>query len=297
MAAPEEESELEQTRMSLGDHLEELRSRLVKGLLAVAVAFAVGWFFQEEIQSVVLAPLNRALAGLREAHLEEARAYVDEHPEDWERYFSSPDPATRQLVRDIDTRPMATGVAEGVFFTIRIVFYFALFLGAPVLLWQMWQFVAAGLYRKERKVVVGYFPYSVGLFLTGVAFGYFVLVPFAMQYLIGFVDIEMVRPEIKLSEYFTMLFALSLAIGGVFQLPLVMVVTVRLGILEPSVFSRWRGYFVLGAFVFSAMITPPDPFTQLMMAVPTIVLYEIGLIASRFVKRKADEPSMEIEPA
>jgi len=297
MPAPEEESELEQTRMSLGDHLEELRSRLVKGLLAVAVAFAVGWFFQEQIQSVVLAPLNRALEGLRAAHLAEAQDYVTENPDDWGRYFDSADPTTRELLRDIDTRPMATGVAEGVFFTIRIVFYFALFLGAPMLLWQMWQFVAAGLYKKERKVVVGYFPYSVGLFLTGVAFGYFVLVPFAMQYLIGFVDIEMVRPEIKLSEYFTMLFALSLAIGGVFQLPLIMVVCVRMGVLEPATFSKWRGYFVLGAFIFSAMLTPPDPFTQLMMAVPTILLYEIGIIASRFVKKRSNETSLEVEPA
>lgn len=281
--------------MTLGEHLEELRSRLARGLIAVGVAFLVGWVFQEQIQSIVLAPLDRALHGLRADFLAKAEAHVEEYPEEWDRYFTSADPDTRRLVQDVDTRPIATGVTEGVFFTIRIVFYFALFLGAPILLWQLWQFVAAGLYKSERKVVIGYFPYSVGLFLVGVLFGYFVLVPFAMQYLIGFVDIERLRPEIRVSEYFTMLFALSLAIGGVFQLPLLMVIAVRVGFVEPEVFSKWRAYFVLGTFVFSAMITPPDPFTQLIMAAPTVLLYELGIVVARLARKKSS--SLEIEPA
>lgn len=280
---------MESTRMSLGEHLEELRVRLVRGIVGLAIAFAVGWVIQEPIQRVILRPLEQSLEALSERAVEEAEAFLAANSDvPRTELFLTADPEDLRLRRPIDTRPMQTGVAEGFLVTVRIVFYFALFAGAPLLLWQLWQFVAAGLYPNERKNVTRLFPHSVVLFLAGVTFGYFVLVPVAMYFLIGFVPLDLVRPEIRLSEYFSLLTALSLAIGLIFQLPLLMTLLARSGIVPVERFSEWRRFFVLGAFVLAAMLTPPDPYTMMMMAGPTMLLYEIGVVAARAAVRRAE---------
>ncbi len=256
--------------------------RLVRGLLAVLVAFLVGWAFQGPIQRVVLRPLNLALSGLGEKAIELAEAKLEANP-DMKRteLFITDDPEDKRLLVPVEERPMQTGVTEGFLVTVRMVFYFALFAGAPFLLWQLWQFIAAGLYPNERRTATRFFPHSIALFVTGTLFGYFVLVPTAMYFLIGFIPLDVVRPEIKLSEYFTMLTALTLAIGFVFQLPLVMILLSRAGLVDKDRWGEWRRYFIMGAFVFAAMITPPDPYTLLMMATPTILLYEAGALIAR----------------
>lgn len=285
---------LETSRMSLGEHLEELRTRLIRGLLAVFVAFCIGWAFQDPIQRVVLSPLHQALSGLSEKAITAAETKLKENPEmKRTELFITDDPEDKRLLRPVETRPMQTGVTEGFLVTVRMVFYFALFVGAPFLLWQLWQFIAAGLYPNERKTATRFFPHSIGLFLTGTLFGYFVLVPTAMYFLIGFISLDVVRPEIKLSEYFTVLTALTLAIGFVFQLPLIMILLSRAGLVPPDRWAGWRRYFVMGAFVFAAMITPPDPYTLLMMATPTILLYETGAFIARRSAAPPAEPSAE----
>lgn len=285
----QEEDPLAGSRMTLGEHLEELRKRILRALLAVGIAFCIGWFFQEPFSDVVLRPYRQAVAMLNEYWVAESEALLEANPsEARSTYFTSDEPGNQVLRGMLDTRLLMTGPGEGFFFVVKIALYFALFAGSPFVLWQVWQFIGAGLYRDERRSIVRYFPASLLLFLVGVLFGYFGMVPYAMYYLGRSVPLELARPDIRLEEYFAFLSSLSLALGAVFQLPIVMLFTVRLGIVEVATLARYRGHFVLLAFVVAAILTPPDPVTQLLMAVPMVALFELGLLLARIggVRRK-----------
>jgi len=268
--------------MSLADHLDELRSRLIKGLAGVAIAFVVGWIFKDQVYDIVSEPYHQAVTWLNENLEERYEGKLANDPSlERTEYFLSADPEDKRLRDPISHRALATGSAEAFMVHLKAVFYLALFVGGPLLIWQLWMFVAAGLYDKERKTVLTYLPASLLLFLGGVLFGYFVLVPYAIFYLNSSVSLEDFRFELRIVEYFTFLSSLCLGLGVVFQLPIVMNALSRAGMVQTAAMARFRGYFALLAFVLAAMITPPDPFTQLMMAVPMILLYELGLWTSR----------------
>lgn len=276
----------ESTRMSLGEHLAELRSRLIKGLLAVMVAFGIGWWLQEDITRLVLRPYDRSMDMLEAYWIEEAEAILAADPDRPRTdFFLGSDPAERKLV-GLDRRLQWIRPAEPFLFLLKICGYFALFAGAPVLLWQLWQFVAAGLYPKERRAVRGYFPVSVLLFLAGVSFGYFVMVPYAMYFLNRSVSLEFGAPNITVESFLAFLSTLCLGFGVIFQLPVLLTFLGGAGIVEPETFARYRGHFVVGAFVVSAVLTPPDPYTQSMMAIPLWVLFEIGIACARVAARR-----------
>jgi sec-independent protein translocase protein TatC len=262
--------------MSLGDHLEELRQRLVKGLLAVIVVFAAAWGFKERIFHLATEPMRQSVVWLNEEKARLAEARLVEEPElDRSEYFDE-----QGALRDpVPEEALSTGAGAAFFFFLKSTAYFSLFLGGPVLLYQMWMFIAAGLYRTERRLVLSYLPASVLLFFAGVLFSYFVMVPYAMFFLnkdgLMILDFQM-----KIDEYFSFLSTLCLGLGLVFQLPIVMNAVVRAGMVERKELAGYRGHFALFAFVLAAILTPPDPFTQLMMAVPMIVLFEVGLLTS-----------------
>ena len=172
----------------------------------------------------------------------------------------------------------------------KMCFYYSLFFGGPYLLWEMWQFVAAGLYRHEKKVVHSYFPTSVGLFVGGVLFGYFVMVPQALYFLARMTLTEIQYFE-SIGNYWTFLISLTIALGLVFQLPLIMVALAKLDLVPPKTFGKYRGHMVIGALLMSALITPPDPFTQMMMAIPIVILYETGIWASHFLTKDLRDSS------
>lgn len=285
------EEEFEHTRMTLGEHIAELRSRLVKGLGAVALAFGLAWFAYEPISVIVMRPFDQAVARIN-AHWAEEFAERVAEGEDPLVHFTTADPATWELRERYKVADRLTALAptEGFTFVLRICFYFALFLGGPVLLWQLWQFIAAGLYPKERRAAVRYFPYSLLLFALGVAFGYFVMVPFAMYFLGVAFDTDLVQAQYRLEDYLSLLSALCLALAVVFQLPVFMTFAARMGLVTPKQMSGFRSYFIVGAFVIAAILTPPDPFTQTMMAIPMIFLYEVGIVAARMTARPREVP-------
>ena len=294
--ASEESDPFEKTRMSLGEHLEELRSRLFKGVAAVAIAFAFAWGFQEDIARIVLSPYYQATDMLAEHFVEQANAILAEKPElARTEFFLTDDPGDLRL-RGFERRPQGIGVGEGFFFILKICLYFAVFVGSPVLLWQMWQFIAAGLYTKERRAVTRVFPVSLGLFLTGVLFGYFVMVPYAMYYLNRSVPIDLVVTNIHIQSFLTFISGLCLAFGAVFQLPLVLSFLAVAGVLTPQDMARYRGHFIVGAFIVAAILTPPDPFTQLMMGIPMILLYEVGILAARVLTRERRKAAVAEAP-
>ena len=161
------------------------------------------------------------------------------------------------------------------------------------MLWQIWQFVAAGLYEHERRLVGLYFPISALLFVGGIVFGYFVMVPYA-QYYLASTTLGRIEYYPEIGKYFTFLKGLSLALGVVFQLPIVMFALTRLGLVEPKQYTKYRGHFIVGALIVAAILTPPDPITQMMMAVPMAGLYELGIVVAR-VAHKQRQRAMPAE--
>ena len=173
---------------------------------------------------------------------------------------------------------MAIGGLEDFWIFMMMAFILALILASPVVLYQGWSFIAAGLYTKERGVVYRCLPLSIGLMLGGVLFGYLVVVRYGLYFLVKLMNPEQVGANFTVSLYFNLLFTLTAALGIVFQLPLVMLALNRIGIVSHKAFrTNWR-YAILGVFVCAALFTPPDPFTQMMMAVPMVLLYVFGLI-------------------
>jgi len=275
-----------ETRMSLGEHLEELRARLLKAFVALAVAFAVAWAWQEELSRFVLRPYARTMAMLQEHFVPEAEAALARNPETPRTEFFLTDAPDDDRLRHFDPRPLQTQAGESFFFVLKICGFAAVLVGSPILFWQLWAFVSAGLYRNERRAFLRYFPLSLGLFGVGVAFGYLVMVPYAMFYTNSILSIELVEPNVTLSSYLSFLSSLCLAFGVVFQLPVLMSFLCASGAVGAAAFARYRGHFIVAAFVLAAMLTPPDPITQLMMGVPMVVLYEVGVVAGRLIERR-----------
>ncbi|MFT5464509.1 MAG: sec-independent protein translocase protein TatC [Planctomycetota bacterium] len=272
-----ETNPLEETRMSLAEHLNELRRRLFRGVLAVAVAFGAGLFFQAAIVEFVKQPYMRASEMLNEYWLETAIEAVAEDPTCAPEFFQDGYPEVVNLLRPV---PDLIGLkpSEGFLFSIKVVFYAALVTGGPVLLWQMWQFIASGLYKHERKLVYAYFPISLGMLAAGISFGFFATVPYAIYFLNKDAYALM---SITTEYYLTFVTGLCIAFGVVFQLPLVLTFLGRAGMVEAKTLRSYRGHFLLGAFVFAAILTPPDPFTQALLGLPMILLYELGIIGCR----------------
>jgi sec-independent protein translocase protein TatC len=285
---------LDETRMTLGQHLEELRSRLIRATLALVVVFGLAWAFRVPLYDVAFGPYGRASAWLDEAKVEYYDEQLETQPElDWSEYFTSPDEATRELLPELLTHKQlrADAASAGFFMYMRVCFFFALFVAGPFVLWQIWQFVAAGLYKREKSVAFRYFPFSVLLFVGGAVFGYFMMVPYAIFFLAKMTIGSRIEYWETIDNYWTFLTSLTLALGAVFQLPVIMLALGRLGLVEPKVFAKYRGHCIVGALVLAAVITPPDPFTQMLMAIPIVALYELGIWITRFAIKRAGEPS------
>jgi sec-independent protein translocase protein TatC len=276
------------TRMSLGDHLDELRKRLIRGLVAVGLAFAVGWAFYQPLSNVVLQPMHWALARIDRNQVEKYEELLAEKPDlPRSTYFESDEAGDTRLRPEytVNQKMVATGATEGFLFGLKVALYFALAVGSPVLLWEMWRFIAAGLYRHERHVVARTIPLSLLLFVAGALFGYFVMVPYGLYFLATAFPPEELQFLPRLSEYLSLLSLLTLALGLVFQLPLVMYVLVKVDLVQRETFRNYRRYFIVGAFILAAILTPPDPFTQILLAGPMIVLFELGLLWTRFIRK------------
>jgi len=275
--------DFEHTRMTLGEHLAELRTRLFKGVIGVFVAFGLAFSQYEAITDIVMGPFHESVARMNVYFAEHFAERVEAGELEALEFFTTDDPATWELRPEYKAadRPTALGPTENFTFILRICLYFALFIGGPFLLWQLWQFLAAGLYPAERKAALRYFPFSVVLFIVGVLFGYFLMVPYAMYFMGIALPTDVLQLQYRLSDYFSLLTALSLALAVVFQLPVMMTFATRLGLLEPAQLAKSRPYLIVGAFVLSAILTPPDPVTQCMMAIPIMLLFEVGLLSSK----------------
>lgn len=165
---------------------------------------------------------------------------------------------------------------------IKIAFFGGLFLSSPFVLYQLWRFIACGLKPNERKYTLVFGPFSFLFFVLGVVFGYFVIVPIAMKFLLGFAK-EFITPMITVNKYISFVGILTFTFGLVFQLPLISIFLTKIGIVTPLFLSGKRRQAIVFIFILAAIFTPPDVITQSLMAIPLLILYEIGIIFSKLV--------------
>ena len=240
-----------EARMTFTAHLEELRSRLLKCLIAVGIGFFGSYFFKEEFFQVLSRPLLKAMG----------------------------DKGTM----------IFTGVPEPFFVYLKVALVAGIFFTAPIIIYEIWAFIAPGLYVQEKRYVVPFVFFSSLLFLLGALFAYFVVCPFGFRFLLGFAA-HNIQPMLAIKEYFSFSTKLLLAFGFVFQLPLFIVFLSKAGIVTPETLSRQRKYVILLIFAVAAFLTPPDVATQFMMAVPLLALFEIGIIMARIFGKKGEGP-------
>ncbi|MBA4538587.1 twin-arginine translocase subunit TatC [Bacillus aquiflavi] len=171
----------------------------------------------------------------------------------------------------------------------QFAFITAFVLTLPLILYQLWAFISPGLYERERKVTLSYIPISVILFLSGLAFSYFILFPFVVEFMKRIADRLDINQVIGINEYFQFLFQLTIPFGLLFQLPVVIMFLTRLSIVTPMFLSKIRKYAYFVLLVIAAFITPPELLSHLMVTIPLFILYEISILISRFSYRKVKE--------
>lgn len=168
---------------------------------------------------------------------------------------------------------------------IKIAVFSGILLSSPFVLWEIWLFIRSALKEKEKKYILIFGPLSFIFFILGAAFGYFVIVPIGIKFLLNFAT-EVVRPMITISRYISFVGLLTFAFGIIFELPLVTLFLTKLGIVTPKVLSSKRKEAIVGIFILAAVLTPPDMITQILMALPLICLYEIGIIFSKLAHHR-----------
>jgi sec-independent protein translocase protein TatC len=231
-------------------HLEELRKRLITSFIAVCIGFVLCYGFKEKLFQILTQPLI-------------------------------------SVMKNGETL-IYTGLPEAFFTFLKVSFLGGLMIASPVIIYQFWMFVAPGLYDREKRLLLPIVFLSTIFFVGGALFGYFIVFPFGFQFFLGFAT-ETIRPMPSMKEYLSFSAKLLLAFGLVFELPLVITFLARLGIVSVDFLKKNRKYAILLFFVGAAILTPPDVVTQIMMAVPLMLLYEISIVGARIFGRKKED--------
>ncbi len=187
--------------------------------------------------------------------------------------------------RPLDTQLHFFGPAAAFFAYLKISIYGAIIISIPMILYQAWEFIAPGLLQTERKYTGAFVIFGTLFFLLGAAFCYYVVLPFGLKFLISYGG-EGLTPVISVGEYLSFIFKLMIAFGLIFELPIVIVFLTQLGLVTPASLAKKRPYLIVGSFVIASILTPPDIFTQVIMAFPIIILFEGSLLVSRLFMRK-----------
>ncbi|HEX9916603.1 MAG TPA: twin-arginine translocase subunit TatC [candidate division Zixibacteria bacterium] len=234
--------------MSFLDHLEELRKRIIRSLIAVVIFSVAAYYFSSKIIDFVTKPLPKV-------------------------YFMSP--------------------TEGFMIRIKIAIIVGVIVSAPVILYQLWRFIAPGLFKREIRTVGPILVFSTFFFFAGGSLCFFLVIPTAVKFLLAF-GTEKLQPLMKISDYISFVGFMVLAFGAAFELPIVSYFLAKMGILGPQIMIKGRRYAVVGILILAGVLTPsPDVFSQLMLAVPLYFLYEVSIIIVKVVHKNRLKKGME----
>jgi sec-independent protein translocase protein TatC len=254
MNAPTPKDELEGSEAPFVSHLIELRDRMIRALIAVGIAFGILalWPGPSGLYDLLAAPLVK--------HLPEGATLI------------------------------ATNVISPILVPLKITLMAAFMLALPIVLYQVWAFVAPGLYAHEKRMVLPLVISSTVLFIVGVAFCYFLVIPGMSQFIQMFAPKSITAaPDIE--QYFGFVLTLFMVFGIAFEVPIAVIVLVRMKLVTVEQLRAWRGYFVVGSFIVAAVVTPPDVISQLALAVPMCLLYEAGIIAAQIFVKHTQPPA------
>ncbi len=240
----------EENKIPFTEHLGELRDRLIRCFIAVGLGFVIAYYFKEKLFAVLTAPLISAMGQ--------------------------------------GSKMIFTGLPEAFFTYLKVSLLAGLIIALPVLFYEFWMFISPGLYRKERKFLIPVVLLSIIFFAIGASFGYFVVFPFGFKFFLGF-STESIKAMPSMKEYLGFASKMLLAFGLVFELPLVITFLSRMGIVSVDFLRKNRKYAILIIFTASAILTPPDVATQIMMAGPLMILFEISIIGARIFQKKKEE--------
>lgn len=253
-------------KMPLTGHLSELRKRIIVSLAAIVVGFIFTFNYSEELFNLLTLPLRSQLS------------------------FSLKPPYVLLAPTGISNPSLVfLAPAEAFWMHMKVSFIAAFILVLPVVIHQLWAFIAPGLLQKEKRYVVPFILGATTLFLAGTVFCFLIILPFAMGFLLTYKTDHM-TPMLSVGNYVDFCLKFILAFGAVFELPIVIIFLTGIGLVTPKTLAKNRKYAILAAFILAAVLTPtPDAFNQTLMAIPIIILYEIGILLSRlFAGRRVE---------
>ena len=243
------------SRVPLIDHLAELRRRLIFCFAGLIIAFFAFYFIADDIYNFLVRPLVQATEG------------------------------------QLDRRMIFTGLHEAFLTQVRVAFFSAFSVVFPIIAIQGWRFIAPGLYKNEKKIFIFFVTATPVLFILGASFVYYIVVPIAWEFFLGFEQsagkgILPVQLEPKVDEYLSLIMRLILAFGICFELPIFLVLLTKIGFTNSRGLKQKRKYAILVAFVIAAIITPPDVISQVLLAIPIIFLYEVSIICAKIIEKE-----------
>jgi len=299
----------EDVRMSIGEHIDELRRRILYAAYVFGAVFFIVFMFHEPMRKIVLRPIERAIemAAKSEASKHGPKPHQiktivvgpgfewtdrEKGPQGTEteirRFTIWPLVVGEVLDNKIDTRTTVLSPQELVFQDVKLAMLLALLISAPVFIYHLWAFVRAGLYPHEQSAIAPYLPLAILLFVGGVAFSYYLMVPYVFSALLGWGSSAEVKMEIRLQEGLSLFYTFSFALGVLFEIPVAMMMLAHIGFVKAATFLRvWR-WAILGAFVVGAVVNPaPEILTQILFAAPIVALYFLGYGLAVLVEGRA----------